>query len=131
MPINSDNYATREAAERLQKAGIVMETDFQWVYAQHIPLKGADKSWKIFDRFSLMVIEMTQYKPLCVLPAPSLAEITRQFPDGDDLIATVAAWIMSITGMPANDTEIKRVMAAIIKDINRAIDLKIWLEGRK
>ena len=84
--MNELNYGSREACERLVKAGIVLETEKMWIYARHIPLKGADKSWKLFDRQSLMAIEATDQRPDCILPAPSMAEAWRELPENTNPI---------------------------------------------
>jgi hypothetical protein len=76
--MNPNNYATLEACQRLVDAGILLEkTDYVWIYARHIPLKGADRTWQLFDRRSLMAIEVTEQRPDCMIPAPSMAEVLR------------------------------------------------------
>lgn len=78
--MNPENHGSREACQKLFKEGIVVETDAVWIYARHIPLKGADKFWKLFDRRSLMAIEATQQRPDCIIPALSMAEGWRELP---------------------------------------------------
>jgi len=74
--MNPLNYGSREACERLVKAGIVLETEKVWIYARHIPLKGSDFCWQLFNRDSLMAIEATEQKPSCIIPAPSHSQNT-------------------------------------------------------
>ena len=76
--MNELNYASLEASKRLIDAGIVLEADYVRIYARHIPLTGADGTWKLFDRHSLMAIEVTEQRPSALFPAPSMAEVWRE-----------------------------------------------------
>jgi len=131
MNLNPDNYGSLEACEKLFKAGIVMETEKVWIYARHIPLKRSDFCWRLFNRDSLMAIEATEQKPSCIIPAPSMAEVWRELPKGDDLLSLIASWMAAITGMLPNDQELKRLIVGLINDIDKTIDLLIWVSQRK
>jgi hypothetical protein len=80
--MNPNNYASLEAAQRLVDAGIMLEkTDCVWIYARHIPLKGAGRTWQLFDRRSLMAVEVTEQRPDCMIPAVQFAEVWRELPE--------------------------------------------------
>ena len=68
MP-NPLNYGTLEACQRLQKAGIVLETDFYWV---NFPRTG----WGIVKKADAEFVDLPG-----TVPAPSMAEVWRELPD--------------------------------------------------
>lgn len=62
--MNTQNYASREASQRLVDAGIVLETEACWFY-------GTDKEWHLAYKFIV---------PIDSIPAPSMAEVWRELP---------------------------------------------------
>ena len=120
--MNPLNYASLEASKRLIEV-VVLETEFVWVYAQHIPLKGTDRTWKLFDRHSLMAIEATEQRPDCLIPAPSIAEVWRELPEGTELVKCrdiSAAWFM--------DGELQSDDHQNTNPTDALIDLLIWVK---
>ena len=135
--MNPNNYASLEASKRLVNAGIVLETDAVWIYARHIPLKGADRIWKLFDRRSLMAIEVTEQRPSALIPAPSMAEvwrelssfITREWDFANKLILTIKKMPFGITDCYYGDTTEK--LCSNINPTDALIDLLIWVRKEK
>jgi hypothetical protein len=68
--MNPDNYGSLEACQRLQAAGIVLETDFCWA-------KISNTKWIIIS--SNEANEMDRKRGLAI-PAPSMAEVWRELP---------------------------------------------------
>ena len=129
--MNSLNYGSREACERLFKAGIVLETDFYWCDnlgwvtlrpKEDIPIESCD--WKIY-------------------PAPSMAEVWRELP----IISKGPSPSLFIPYLVkvADDSEgvvysafyavgEERPVPVVYQNSNPTdalIDLRIWLEERK
>jgi len=135
--MNELNYGSREACERLVKAGIVLETEKVWIYARNTALKGADFCWRLFNRDSLMAIEATEQKPSCIIPAPSMAEMWRMIP-GEIIYKTMRCSPMiwkSEKGTCAgagywwHEMEIESFFS--INPTDALIDLLIWVSQRK
>ena len=127
--MNELNYASLEASKRLTEAGIVIEkTDNVWIYARHVPLKGADRSWQLFDRRSLMAIEVTEQRPDCLIPAPSMAEVWRELPeyynDGE-------LYISKINDNMTNAGYLEGEVFQNANPTDALIDLLIWVRGQK
>ena len=116
MPINPNNYCTREAAERLQKAGIGMETEIVWYQSV------AD------DRWYLILSEyIREGKVKAIIPAPSLAEVWRELPKNPQDMLDILRQYSGRDGL----LFLFGLLVKISHNIDAAIDLKIWLEGRR
>lgn len=63
--MNPLNYASLEASKRLADAGIVLETDFYWY-------RISKTAWRLINK--------VQIGPGRAIPAPSMAEVWREFP---------------------------------------------------
>ena len=77
--MNPLNYASLEASKRLVEAGIVLETDVSWM---HYPKNDDGTDWY----WSLQVV--TRACPIDkdrIVPAPSMAEVWRELPDGSHI----------------------------------------------
>jgi len=74
--MNEQNYASREASQRLTGAGIVLETDFHWVMRD---------DWRKETESGYcpehMVIDEKQDEDEDAIPAPSMVEVWRELPD--------------------------------------------------
>lgn len=72
--MNELDYASREAAQRLQDAGIVLETEAGWSYEPCDGEDGCGTVWK-------WILRTKQYG-FCTrnIPAPSMAEVWRELP---------------------------------------------------
>ena len=66
--MNEQNYATREASQRLQDAGIVLETEAVWFFST--------TGWELIGRYKEHPVNKHY------LPAPSMAEVWRELPNG-------------------------------------------------
>ena len=71
--MNPNNYGSQKACEKLQKAGIVLSTDFYW----HVP-EGKEPEL-LFEAF---VGHLTCGPNCKIYPAFSMAEIWRELPLG-------------------------------------------------
>jgi hypothetical protein len=65
--MNELNYATLEASQRLQKKGIVLETEFCWA-----PPMFGEGDWYLHRCFG--------QAPASCIPAPSMEEVWRELP---------------------------------------------------
>jgi hypothetical protein len=72
--MNELNYATLEASQRLQKSGIVLETEVDW---HHVV--GGD--WYLLPHKSVKSNEFDE-----IIPAVHFAEVWRELPDNDHAI---------------------------------------------
>ena len=86
--MNELNYASLEASRRLVEAGIVLKTAFYW----HLPPNGCAEV--LFEAFvgHLVCTEKCE-----LIPAPSMAEVWRELPNGTEIVrgmTTSAAWII-------------------------------------
>jgi hypothetical protein len=116
--MNEANYASFEASKRLVDAGIVLETDFWWI-RERSAWKLADNDYGLPRAFAI--------------PAPCMAEVWRELPDGTDMTKGTFAG-----KNPSGITEawccLRRGEGAVTSpDIQRAnptdalIDLMIWV----
>ena len=69
--MNTQNYASLEACQRLVDAGIVLETESCWRY-------GLDDKWSLV---SVDWATTMMSNTLKVIPAPSMAEAWRELPE--------------------------------------------------
>ena len=65
--MNTQNYASLEACQRLVDAGIVLETEKVWFFNT--------TGWELVDRYDKHKVNKHY------LPAPSMAEVWRELPD--------------------------------------------------
>jgi len=124
--MNELNYCTRPAAERLQKAGIVMETEAHWYL---IPEMNQER-----ERWILSRDESGVMKCLHRIPAPSLAEVWRELPDSHGVCTTLVCEKHdqeTIVGYFDWDMSQFSISYRSTNPADAAIDLKIWLEGRE
>jgi hypothetical protein len=81
--MNTDNYCTIEAAQKLIDNGIVLETDMVWMLVSNLyitlPDGNSPKCWKIIDKdnFAYFIGVSKGYE---IIPAPSPAEVWRELP---------------------------------------------------
>jgi hypothetical protein len=130
--MNPNNYATLEACQRLVDAGILLEkTDYVWIYARHIPLKGADRTWQLFDRRSLMAIEVTEQRPDCMIPAPSMAEVWRELPEKMKLFRKKKALHFEKWKGESYASYENGLLCKNINPTDSLIDLLIWVKAQK
>jgi hypothetical protein len=109
--MNPNNYGTREACQRLVKAGIVLETEVVWCgHRLQYEWEGTDKE---------------------VIPAPSMAEVWRALPFQSyikQMGDLSLAWICD------DDDETKTLESGFIQNVNPTdalIYLLIWLTAQK
>ena len=112
--MNPDNYGSREACERLFKAGIVLETEKRWYKGPgYVRLYDADIK-----------------SNLPSVSAPSMAEVLREFKNltGNDLIEILERIDPDIgrDGQPMVLNVIYK-MVELCKNIDALIDLRIWM----
>jgi hypothetical protein len=111
--MNRLNYGTREACQRLVKAGIVLETDC--IYG---------------PRGDLFYKALVEVRPGDI-PALSMAEVWRELPFQSyikQMGDLSLAWICD------DDDETKTLESGFIQNVNPTdalIDLKIWLTAQK
>lgn len=107
-PMNPLNYGTLPACQRLQKAGIVLETEVIWYRRQDT------------GEIELCLTPRNPTKIVC--PAPSMAEVWRELPDGTEIFKQGEeniGWFRNGRTIDANPTD-------------TLIDLLIWsAEQRK
>jgi hypothetical protein len=109
--INSNNYCTREAAQRLVDAGIVIETERYWAWDESITTEPQ------------LVSKISSAHWDVKIPALSLAEAWRELPEG----ATLEK-VYDVSSCYVDEYE------RITKNINptdACIDLLIWLKGKE
>jgi hypothetical protein len=103
--MNELNYASLEASKKLMDAGIVLETEAVW-------RKKRDKTGYYLSRKAL-------YHRTSDVPAPSMAEVWRELPEGcslNKLQTNYARCKMNIEFESENPTD-------------ALIDLLVWLKG--
>jgi hypothetical protein len=126
--MNELDYGSLEACKRFVDAGIVMKTKKVWIYAHHIPLKGADSTWKLFDRQSLMAIEVTEQRPYCMFPALSMGEAWRELPGCiDEQWDLVLGKIDTLSYIGYSDGENWLSYFKSFNPTDALIDLLIWV----
>jgi hypothetical protein len=75
--MNPNNYGTLEACQRLEKAGIVLETDCYWTECYYYEARHTAKKWEIVTEQEKE--EWQQEVPTDkYIPAPSMAEVWRE-----------------------------------------------------
>ena len=110
--MNSNNYGSREACERLVKAGIVLETDA--VFENHVWSGGNE--WVLI----LKSFAGTNYE---LLPTPSMAEVWRELPEG----TTLQKWALGYQAWIAPDYE--KYHSQNTNPTDALIDLLIFVKG--
>jgi len=131
--MNSLNYPTLSACQRLEKAGIVMETEAVWRIPQ----------WAIGNKEPVPEL-MSKYKAdayhqydtdnnflfAIVYPAPCLAEVWRELPeDNGKLIVLMEDWL-SKTKDDWYHCDPEICFLETVRNVDRLIDLLIWLKGK-
>ena len=114
--MNPLNYATLEASKRLQAAVIVLETEAVW-WERH------ENHWIL--RPLLLCGELMVLDDKCV-PAPSMAEVWRELPEGSDTYK-------KDMGMSAHfwNGEVCSKSFFSTNPTDALIDLLIWVRGQK
>ena len=108
--MNQLNHCSLAAAKRLQAAGITLETDFMWVRN--------DSGWSLLPNSSIGVWAES-------LPAPSMAEVWRELPDGS---------LITKHWKKANKSACWCVSSPYIENQNPTdalVDLLIWVRKEK
>lgn len=105
--MNKANYCTLAAAKRLYEAGIVLETEYCWV----------------FDQYG-SYLSITKPRPGKAVPAPTMAEVWRELPDTEELIPLICRYIeeSNISG-----SSVMQIIIDICRSPDRLIDLLIWV----
>jgi hypothetical protein len=115
--MNYLDYASLEDSNRLNEAGIVIDTDFVWRF---------DKSKKEYF--------LTNCNPMGItsdIPAPTIAAVLRELPgDSKELALLIRRYIMNIENR-WNPFELHIMFVEFMRDINRLIDLLIWARKGK
>jgi hypothetical protein len=104
--MNRLNTATLEASQRLYEKGIVLETEQTWVYY-------VISGWELMSR--------EKNKSSAILPAPSMAEVWRELPDGTEIFKQGndnIGWYSNGRTIDANPTD-------------TLIDLLIWITEKR
>lgn len=117
--MNPLNYASLEASRRLVKAGIVLETERVW-------RKNTSGEYYLSGNVT--------YNIKSQIPAPSMAEVWREWPESvviNGLLAfkTIQQTSFSFASYKSNDSESK-----VFKSTNPTdalIDLLIWVRNNK
>lgn len=104
--MNPDNVGTLLACQRLQAAGIVLETDFQ------------------YD--GLGCLQKGLCSPFYFVPAPSMAEVWRELPEQAQILKSVKTNVCWTEIRPTNCQPF-----AGANPTDCLIDLLIWVEQRK
>ena len=110
--MNPLNYASLEASQRLVEAGIVMETEHYWMH---------------YIKESYLThfhCEKTEY-PFFKTPAPSMAEVWRELPEG----TTLQKWALGYQAWIAPDYE--KYHSQNTNPTDALIDLLVWIKGHK
>jgi len=122
MNPNPDNYGTLEACQRLQAAGIVLETECSW--------------WQDMTRlWSVVATEDYPYADL--IPAPCFTEVWRELPERQTIYGCICEIIFTKVGPLhlACYSWIYEAMSPVFKQANpidTLIDLLIFvIEQRK
>jgi len=123
--MNLNNYASSEASKRLVDAGIVLETDFYWyVYNEDI-CRSLIAAGKVMPAHYLTTRESvragTGLIPTNYIPAPSMAEVWRELPQGTRLQKGEEAYYVWIGG------EWDESLQCDINPTDALIDLLIWV----
>ncbi len=119
--MNPLNYCTREAAQRLVDAGIVLETDFYYCKTH--------KGWKLHPKQ-----KAKKYNWLAVIPAPSPAEVWRELPDSFGASTTLIIEKHDneqIAGYFDWDTEDFNAFFRNTNLTDALVDLLIWVRKEK
>jgi len=111
--MNSNNYGSREACERLVKAGIVLETEVWWRLSLG----------KLVNKNKHTNCRCEKSKDF--IPALSMAEVWRELPEG----TTLQKWALGYQAWIAPDYE--KYHSQNINPTDALIELRIWLEERK
>ncbi len=112
--MNPLNYPTLPACQRLAAKGIVLETEAVWGFRDGI--------WSLFLREGIELEEVEQW-----LPAPTLAEVLRELPESKILVDLILEFDSSL----AEGYAIAILVADYLRDIEKMINLLIWVRGRK
>ena len=83
--MNELNYASLEASKRLLEAGIVLETERAWASVENLhatlPDGSSPREWKLISVNTILYEKTKYFSSGYVLPAPSMAEVWREFKD--------------------------------------------------
>ena len=115
--MNPLNHASLEATDRLQAAGIVLETDFYHV-THHAD--GYFHQQIVTKRYLISIPE-----PESVYPAPSMAEVWREF---NKYSAQEFADLVRRYFDPRNEKGTIFYLVYVARTIDALIDLLIWLK---
>jgi hypothetical protein len=126
--MNSLNTATLEACQRLVKAGIVLETEAVWysIYGSGNKyfLVSESEYQQIADRHSADVFTS--------ISAPSMAEVWRELPeDNEEMAILIHDWLVDARFILPTTKILPCLWIGICRDINRLIDLFIWVRKEK
>ena len=109
--MNEANKASLEASKRLVEAGIVLETEFYWAKYPRMDYELADSDHALFTHFPI--------------PAPSMAEVWRELEKLSD--KEIATAILMLDGWDSIGADIALLCINFCRDINKLIDLLIWV----
>jgi hypothetical protein len=125
--MNPLNYGSREACERLHKAGVVVETDF--VYFRY------GEKWVIRSKWCAGH-DLSIIPDLCI-PAPTLSEVWRELPQ-DIYYKTMCCSLMLWKFNKGKFTEVgywwhDQIIKSFLSEnpTDAAIELLIWLKGER
>lgn len=117
--MNPLNVGSLPACQGLAENGIALKTDFYW----HVPEKGEPEL--LFEAF----VGYLTCGPNCkIYPAPSLAEVWRELPEGEELRILVNTYICNVS-IPGYS--LTGILLNLFRDVDRMIDLLIWVRERK
>ena len=128
--MNELDYATLEASKRLLDAEIVLETEVYWYLGQ-------SGEWKLIYVPPTITARLTPFQimqPVIeakeAIPAPCFAEVWRELPETDELMDLVREYAMAtLEGWQV--INIQRYVFNLFRDVNRMIDLLIWITEQK
>ena len=124
--MDPDNYGSRETCQRLADAGIVLETEVCWSPIFDFDMSSESgmpipiKDWELLHREHINASMWA----LKAIPAPSMAEVWRELPNGitiRKLAGQMWVWIDTNEDSVQHNTN----------PTDALIDLRIWLEERK
>jgi hypothetical protein len=116
--MNPDNYGSLEACQRLQAAGVVVETEKFWYLRKH------DNKWVCTSA----IPQKTEY--LECIPALSMAEAWRMLPEVFNGMTLKMRKSGDNTEV-AYDSHGPYQLSISTNPVDALIDLIIWLEGRR
>lgn len=116
--MNKANYGSVEACQRLLSANILLVTDMVWAAKdgcepQLIPTEDVGK-----------------IGGLTIIPAVNFAEVWRELPETDELMDIVRQYA-EVTAEFWQVLLIQRYVFNLLRDVNKMIDLLIWITEKK